>query len=169
MQNPRLVDDEICGIQPLWKDMSGISYFESYRGRKRFLPYFDLLSSHRVIEIGPGVHPVNEYYLCGEYIDAAPPYPNDGLSVLRRQPDASAVVVSFGVIDGTILAASFETMSPEKTRLLERYITELAEEIKRVMNPFAIVVGLDAERYLGKPHVYCSDGSPHGGVYIPNR
>lgn len=90
-------------------------------------------------------------------------YPKDGLSVLRKHADASAVVVSFGVLDGSILKSLWR--NPRLASVADRYVAELIEEIHRGMSPFAIIVGNHAEKYLGMADV------PHesvdlGGVYF---
>ncbi|MBI2137678.1 hypothetical protein HYU12_04120 [Candidatus Woesearchaeota archaeon] len=68
-----------------------------------FAPFFYQLQHHPVVEIGPGEHPITEFFPCKEYTSAENYYPGDGLSVLRKMPDKSAVVFSFGVIDDGVL------------------------------------------------------------------
>lgn len=143
----------------IWADMSNVSYLETIKNSSRLRPYFLRLQDHKVIEIGPGNKPVNTLYSCKDYI-GAPGYPNDGLSVLRKVPTGSAVVVSFGVIDDSILGGN---LPRQKGELAKRYIEELVQEINRVANPFSIVVGLDAEKYMGAPDISVAG---RGGVYF---
>jgi len=133
-------------------------------------PYWEQLCNHRVIEIGPGASPINRDWKCKEYIGVQP-FPcnvkgigddyvlKDGLSFLREQEDSSAIIVSFGVLDESVLNPL--SIGGE---LGERYINEFAGEIKRVSHPFAIVIGFDASKYLGIPNIF-EVPARMGGIY----
>ncbi len=157
-----LTEDEIFNVQFLWRQMSHVSYFETIRSMRRLVPYFDQLQNHDVVEIGPGLNPVTNYFQCKDYRSAEAHYPDDGLSVLKKMGDKSAIVVSFGVIDDAVLVS---TSTSFRKQLCARYIDELVQEIKRVMNPFSIVLGRHATKYMGEPHMDITIPS-FGGVYL---
>ncbi len=129
---------------------------------RRVAPYFAQLRDHFVVEIGPGTNPITNHFQCKDYISAEASYPEDGLSVLRKMSDKSAIVVSFGVIDDTILLSERNAITSQLTR---RYIDELVREIRRVMNPFAIIFGANAQKYMGEPDLDIISPSS-GGVYL---
>lgn len=141
----------------------------------RLSSYFSQLKDYDVIEIGPGKRPLNKIFRCKSYRGVQSWYPedeklgyiiDDGLSFLRKQPESSSVVVSFGVWDEDILGVSNEC----RKGLATRYIKELSEEAMRVMRPFAIIYGISAGKYLGEPHIpikgILDDEPPWGGIYL---
>jgi len=148
------------------------NYVEGIRRKEKLKPFLDLLADHAVVEIGPGGHPLNNFYQCGSYTGVQPHpcfVPNiggekyvlsDGLSYLRALSDNSAVVVSFGVLDEDVLNYGFSN-----SHLSERYMQELAREIRRVAYPFAIVVGNNANKYMGVPDEVPAEIT-QGGVYV---
>ncbi len=140
--------------------MPETSYLELVHDSKELAPYFAELNKHRVIEIGPGRNPITNHFRCGDYSYAESDWPRDGLSVLRKRGDRSAIVVSFGVIDDCVL---LDTLTPAREQLTSRYIHELVQEITRVTNPFAIIFGLDAQKYMGEPDLNLVG---RGGVYL---
>ena len=159
MITQRLTGEEIFQAQFCWASMEDASYLKSVLDYPTLLPYFLDLRNHRTIEIGSGDNPINNHYPCREYVSAEGFYPKDGLSVLKKEGDESAAVVAFGVIDDCIL----KSFSRKREGLAHRYIEELVEEIKRVMSPFAIIIGLDAQKYMGIADVSMDT---LGGVYI---
>ncbi|MBI2145297.1 hypothetical protein HYU18_03150 [Candidatus Woesearchaeota archaeon] len=161
MASQKLTDAEIGSVLSLIFPMSEASCLGLFLEERALQPWFKLLKSSRVIEIGPGLNPIASYFPCGEYVAAEAHTGIDGLTVLRRQPERSAVVVSFNVIDDFVLGAGYELYGEA---LNSRYACELAEEIKRVMNPFAIILGADATKYLGRPDIPALN---FGGVYLP--
>lgn len=92
------------------------------------------------------------------------------MSVLKQQQDASAVIVSFGVLDDEILGIITEgvmRLFGRGSDVCSRYAKELAHEIKRVMNPFGLIVGTSAAKYMGEPDVPAIRSDPrYGGVYF---
>ncbi|MEK6886366.1 MAG: hypothetical protein AABW88_00890 [Nanoarchaeota archaeon] len=163
MTNP-LTENEILTAKRNWNHFSDVSYLSTAMECRELLPFFNDLRNHKVIEIGPGNNPVNKHFPCGEYSAAHGHHPQDELSVLRKEKDSSAVVVSFGVMDDNILSGEREVN--------KNYIEELVGEIRRVMNPFSIIFGSEAEKYLGKANVPampdCLESSPwpkYGGIY----
>ncbi len=140
--------------------MSDVSYLGIVHDYKKLAPYFAKLRNHPVVEIGPGDNPITNYFPCKDYIYAEGHYPRDGLSVLRKRSDKSAIVVSFGVIDDTVL---LDTLTQAREQLTARYINELVQEIKRVMSPFSIIFGRSATKYMGEPDL---DLIGKGGVYL---
>ncbi|MEK6886264.1 MAG: hypothetical protein AABW88_00345 [Nanoarchaeota archaeon] len=154
-----LTREEIQTAEREWYHFDYVPYSSVAMERKELLPFFNELKEHEVLEIGPGNNPINKHFPCKKYSAALGYYPHDGLSLLRKKPSASAVVVSFGVIDDSILG---------KKEINKRYIDELVKEIRRVMNPFSIIFGTDAEKYLGKPDVLAIELRPDvGEVYHP--
>ncbi len=143
--------------------MSHVSYLEPIHGMRRLAPYFAQLQNHAVVEIGPGLNPVTNYFQCKDYRSAEASYPDDGLSVLKKMGDKSAIVVSFGVIDDKILRREQNSITKQLT---SRYIEELVQEIQRVMHPFAVIFGADARKYMGEPYMDIITPSS-GGVYFP--
>ncbi|MBS3103172.1 hypothetical protein J4458_07050 [Candidatus Woesearchaeota archaeon] len=103
MDIPRLTEEELKAVQDCWINKDEVSFLEVALQSPNLRPHFLALNSHRVIEIGPGKNPVTDHYSCREYFAANDRYPSDGLTVLKKENDASAVVVSFGVIDDDIL------------------------------------------------------------------
>ena len=164
----KLTDKEIWEVQFLWFPMSHTPQITHFVQRMErldpFTPFFSQLKNHPVVEIGPGEHPITEFFQCKEYTAAEGYYPNDGLSVLRKMPDKSAVVFSFGVIDDDVLGASSSYTPPKQKQICTRYINELVDEIRRVAYPFAFIHGADTQKYMGQPDVthYPKDG----GVYL---
>lgn len=146
-------------------------------------PFLEYVRDHHVIEIGPGGHPLNKFVKCGSYIGVQPfeyHVPGigaenyvieDGLTYLRNLPDNSAVVVSFGVMDEDVLNYT-PTSEASRKGLPSRYMKELAQEIRRVSTPFAIVVGSSVSHYMGEPDYAKSDWAGReggfGGVYMCN-
>lgn len=49
--------------------------------------------------------------------------------------------------------------------LTRRYIDELIGHMQRVMHPFALILGSEAEKYLSKPAVEYFDQM--GGIFLP--
>ncbi len=167
MEKTPLSDEEIRQVSRYWND-NPLSYLRGALTSRKFLPTFSLLKDHRVLEIGPGANPVNTYFPCGDYESASGIYPDDGLSLLRKQADASAVVVSFGVIDDTIL--KFRQYLAPRPELLDQYVEEVVTQIRRVMNPFSIIYSLDARHYMGDPDTpTIGEGEAwikYGGLYL---
>ena len=162
MNNLKLMDEEIQAVQYCWLQID-VPYLDVVLEDDNLQPYFSFLKDHRVVEIGPGKNPIIKHYDCKEYIAALGYYPHDGLSVLKKEDDASAVVVSFGVIDDSVLKNL-----PSQKSLSSKYIEELVEEIWRVMNPFGIIFGRDAQKYMGEPNIPVIDYYPiAGGIYFP--
>ena len=160
-----LTQKQIFAVQFLWHQMSDTSYFETVVRMTRLVPYFAQLKHHPVVEIGPGKNPVTNHFPCKEYRSAEARYREDGLSVLKTMDDRSAIVVSFGVIDDDVLLSTRNAITESLTT---RYIDELVQEIQRVMNPFAIIFGQDAGKYMGTPAMpIISDES--GGLYFPKE
>jgi len=158
----KLTKNEISEVSLEWMHMSDTSYLESFFNSRYLIPYFEELKNHEVIEIGPGDNPINKHFPCKEYSEAHGYPPHDGLSVLREKKDASVVVVSFGVIDDCILMPKHRN-----SELLLKYVEELVNEIKRVTNPFSIIVGNSAQKYMGNPDIpTSSDWLKSGGVYL---
>jgi hypothetical protein len=157
-----LTDEEIRNISYLWRSMSNVSYFETIHKSRRLAPYFAQLQHHPVLDIGPGENPVTNHFPCKEYRSAENYFPQDGLSVLKKMGDKSAIVVSFGVIDDSILLT---TRNATLEQLTTRYIDELVQQIRRVMNPFAIIFGQKAQKYMGEPDMDITSPSS-GGVYF---
>ena len=138
------------------------SYLKSALDCNNLHHYFDALKEHDVIELGPGNNPVKKHFACKSYATSHGYYPRDGLSILRKVENSSVVVVSFGVMDDTIL---LPFQGNKQLRL--NYIHELVEEIIRVTNPFSIIFGLDAEKYMGAPKIPAIDcEARYGGVYL---
>src|SRR3989338_2939441 len=126
MDIPRLTEEELKAVQDCWINKDEVSFLEVALQSPNLRPHFLALNSHRVIEIGPGKNPVTDHYSCREYFAANDRYPSDGLTVLKKENDASAVVVSFGII-----------------------------------------VGTEAQKYMGKPDIPMVRSDPRfGGVYI---
>ncbi len=155
-----LTEDELFNVQFLWNCMPGVGYLEIVHDSEKLAPYFAELKNHSVVEIGPGNNPITNYFPCKDYSYAEGHYPGDGLSVLRKMGDKSAIVVSFGMIDDCVL---LDTSSPARAQLTTRYINELVQEIRRVMNPFAIIFGLSAKHYMGESDL---DLVGWGGLYL---
>ncbi len=156
----KLTNQEIFELQFCWGYIEDASYLNMALKIETLYPFFLDLKNYKVLEIGPGCNPINKYYSCKEYITAYGNYPNDGLSILKKQDDKSLVIVSFGVIDDCIL-------SSHKNKLTKQYIEELVIEIKRVMNPFSIIIGLDSEKYIGNADINLSNELNNlGGVYL---
>lgn len=136
-------------------------------------PYFEKLREYDVIEIGPGGNPINLHYQCKNYTGVQPhecDVPEiggerfileDGLSYLRKQANSSAIIISFGVMDVDVLKYG-DIFGKNQNN--EKYMKELSEEIKRVSNPFAIVVAADATKYMGKAEINPTFDF-FGGVY----
>ena len=166
MDAPGLTENEILGVSHYWRGMSYVSYMELALLCDSLQPFFSAMNNHSVIEIGPGINPITSHYDCMEYVAAEGHYPSDGVSVLRKEDDASVVVVSFGVIDDAVLMG---TSNPNNAGgvLTARYINELVKEIRRVANPFCMIVGNDALKYMGEPDISTFDFDHGcGGVYI---
>jgi len=153
-----LSEEQIAEAAKNWLHSPHIRFLDNFLIRRGMAKYFDELKSHAVVEIGPGNNQVTEYVACKEYTAAKGSFPNDGLSVLRKMPDNSAVVVSFGVFDDS-------TLNPFEKGINLRYAEELAEEVKRVMMPFSIIIGSEAKKYLGKPDIFY-EWDRFGGVYF---
>lgn len=167
MTEDKLTEEELFEVQFLWKRMSSVSYLEIVLEDNKLSHYFSDLKNHRVVEIGPGNNSITKHYKCKEYIVADGHYPNDGLSILKKEKDNSAVVISFGVIDDDILK---DKLTRAREGLSTRYINELVKEIRRVMNPFGIIIGNNAEKYLGEPDVSAIlSCSKIGGVYLSHH
>ncbi|MFC1697392.1 hypothetical protein ACFL1H_03605 [Nanoarchaeota archaeon] len=170
----KLSENNILTIEKSGAWMPGNSTMWEGSAPSSLLSYFEQLINHKVIEIGPGGHPVNKFYPCKEY-EGVQPHEcyvpniggedyilNDGLSFLREQPDSSAVVISLGVLDTLVL-----NFNAEYQNLNYKYIEEFAEEIKRVMNPFAIISSADAGRFMGLPDIARFDDQKYvGGIYF---
>lgn len=172
-QRIKLNQIEIEALRTSW--MGGTtSLFSGFKGESEIYSYLNELRNHRVIEIGPGGNPVNLSFNCKEYMGVQPHkcfVPNiggenyiieDGLTFLRKKPSSSAVIVSFAVIDEDVLGYG-NAWSLNDNQI--QYIKELADEIKRVSSPYAIVLGSDAEKYLGKANLIDIDFTRMGGVY----
>lgn len=139
-----------------------LSDMESSEDRK-YEPYFERLKDYDVLEIGPWTNPVNDHFECGSYEAATRSLRKDGLTVLRDKPENSHVVLSFGVMDDNILSPHQWSKSENS----KKYIRELAEQIKRVSNPYAIIYGLHARKYLGEPDIPIPECNPKkGGVFL---
>jgi len=151
-----LTKEEIDRVRLKWHHMSHISVLGHVLDLEFLHPYFEALRNHDVFEIGPGYNPVTSHYPCRTYQAADVKHDNDGLSVLRTKSDSSLVVVSFGVFDDDVLGGRHDEMC-------ERYGQALGREIKRVMSPFAIIIGRDARKYIGKADVRFVG---LGGVYF---
>jgi len=154
----KLTGDNIQRLKKRWVLYDHLSVVESFRNRKELRHWFNELKNHKVIEIGPGYHPVNELYKCKEYCGVGwgdvSYIKNDGLSFLRIQPDSSAVIVSFGVLEDAVLRS-------------EGYANQLSEEIERVSSPFSIICAFDAMKYMGIPNIKAhSCASSWGGIYL---
>ena len=161
VQDRKITQRDLIALSSgIWRNMTDVSYFDVVKDMRRLRPFFLSLQDKRVVEIGPGNRPVNAHYRCNGYI-SAPGYPNDGLTVLSREPARSAVVVSFGVLDDSILGGNASRQGPRD--LAKQYIEELVLEIRRVANPFSIIIGLDAEKYVGAPDI---EAAGAGGVYF---
>lgn len=158
-----LTEDELFNVQFLWNRMPDVGYLEIVRDSEKLAPYFAKLKNHSVVEIGPGSNPITNYFPCKDYTFAEGHYPRDGLSVLRRMGDKSAIVVSFGVIDDYVL---LDSLTSFRKQLCARYIDELVQEIKRVMNPFAIIFGRHATKYMGEIGEPSLGLVGYGGVYL---
>lgn len=168
MNTRNLTNEEIFEVQFCWKHMEDTSYLETALESSNLEPYLSALKDHPIIEIGPGNNPVNEHYPCKEYAAAYGRYPNDGLSILRKEEDSSAIVVSFGVMDYCVLKG--KGFGLKNSDLSSRYIEELVGEIKRVINPFGIIIGLNAKEYMGVPDVLAfTHWDKVGGVYFPKH
>jgi len=156
----KLTNEDIFESQFYWMHIEDTSYLNTALTIERLHPFFSDLINYKVLEIGPGDNAINKYYNCKEYITAVANYPNDGLSILRKQDDKSLVVVSFGVIDDCILCSN-------KNKLMKQYLEEMVIEIKRVMNPFSIIIGLDAEKYMSVADIKAMDRwTKMGGIYF---
>jgi len=167
MSMNKLTEEELFGVQFLWRHMSNISYLEDAMDFTMLQPYFSALKDYRVVEIGPGDNPVTKHYNCKEYVAAEGYYPNDGLSVLKKEGDASGVVVSFGVIDNDVL---IDKSNGVRENLTVRYINELVGEIRRVINPFGIIIGGNVSKYMGEPDIPAIDSDTElGGVYFSSN
>ncbi len=166
-----LTRNEIRRAHSLWKEDNESSYLKIALKIKSLQPYFKALKNYRVIEIGPGGNPIINHYQCGEYIPANPGDPrieklSDGLSVLREEHNLGGIVVSFGVLDSSILAnVSYE----EGKNLALSYTSELVDEIQRVISPFGILVGLGTENLFGKPKISMPNFEGWGGVYFSKQ
>lgn len=175
--NPQLSSLEIESLRQHWMP-GNISYYSTTKSLQNIAEdYFNKLRNHRVIEIGPGGHPINLDWPCKEYIGVQPHkcyvpeiggenyILEDGLSFLRKQPDSSAIVVSFGVLDEDVLRYC-SLFNSQATMLSEKYIKEIASEIKRVSSPYAIIVANAARDYLGEPNLIKNPSFIiPGGVY----
>ena len=160
-----LTEEEILSVIGDCSDLSDTHFIDLIIESRNARTYLDALKDHRVLEIGPGIKPINSIFPCREYISATRKKGEDGLSLLKRMEDRSAVVVSFGVIDDTILKRKMYKHS----HLKERYLEELIVQIKRVGFPFSIHIGLKVREYLGEPSIpaYNSPGNL-GGIYLGN-
>ncbi len=103
----------------------------------------------RVIELGDNGNKLNKAFFlragAGAYESIDPKYNVDGLTHLMRQPDESAVVVSFGVLEEGVLYAGFID-EPEN---LVRYQKELGKQIYRATPRGAITFhGLEWDYHL---------------------
>jgi hypothetical protein len=158
----KLSDEVIMYLQFDWlKDKT--SYLDAALRCDNLLPYFQRLKEYDVLEIGPGDNPLCKHFECKSYESAEGYYPYDGLSMLRKQ-DHSVVVVSFGVIDSDILQTECES---RKKNLFEQYAVEMADEIRMVSSPFAMIFGNSAEKYFGAPDVVAVDNFQiYGGIYL---
>ena len=171
----KLSELEIAALAKNEAWMNGnITYF-GYANREEFKPFVEQLKDHKVIEIGPGGHPINKFYECGDYQGVQPfkcYVPDiggedyvieDGLTFLRKQADSSAIVVSIGAIDDDVLGGNNPFLLPI---LSQRYAKELTSEVMRVASPFAMLLSNDILRYAGKPDVSEQLFGNKGGVYL---
>jgi len=171
MTGENLTDEQIAGLKSEF--LNNISSFiTGCIESPNLMPYFEKLVEYRVIDIGPGEEPINDYFKCKEFAGVQPfesfseEYSgkyiiDDGLSHLRKQDDNSAVVVSFGVIDDCILNLGWGN------KLSDQYALELSENIARVSSPFAILIGSSVNKFFGKPDVEPRRGlgERYGGLY----
>lgn len=152
--------EEMIELRHGWNSFDNARIFFAIKDSPRLVPFFKKLSEHKVVEIGCGKDPVKETYPCGEYVEAER-FRLDGLTVLENEDPKSAVVVSFGVIDKSILRMGDH-------ELFDCYAERLFFEIKRVSYPFSILYGKDVERYFGKPDISVGERIKGGGVYYFN-
>ena len=142
-----------------------------------------MLKNHPVIELGYGRSPLYLMIECAAYTGVDPyPYMNnwtfpkppkakfvqeDALIFLRTQRPLSAIIVSFGLLDESILGPLNELDSDRKKRALQ-YQEELAENIRTVAHPFALLYGADTEKIMGKPDIpFIPSHTRLGGIYLP--
>ena len=155
---------EILYVLSHTNGMSDVSYFATATISEEIQQWMLMLKEHRVIKIGPGHNPVNRHYPCGQYIAAEASGGGDGLTVLRKEGDKSAVVVSFGVFDRAVIGG---IVPPRNVApLIDRYLHQLVEEVRRVSFPFAVLTGHDVPELFGAPTIQLPG---RGGVYLPDR
>ena len=130
------------------------------------------VKDRKIIELGnKGYRKIDRDYFgrcsnpAGKFLDLGaesyegcdPKYNTDGLTFLLRQPDESAIVTSFGVLeDGVLYLGSFGGYD-----LLSRYTAELARQIHRVTPKDAITFhGLGYTRDLENAGFVIEESAP---------
>jgi hypothetical protein len=182
----KLTEDEIGEL--VRNEFNNFSHVSGLRIFYDMLPHFRqneirqyvvMLKDHPVIELGYGKSPLHRLFECGEYIGVDPfsdPLVNakgtkiryvkeDALTFLRKCRPSSAIVVSFGLLDNAVLGLP-DKLNPRNKKLMQ-YREELAEMIRGVAHPFALLYGSDAEKIMGKPDIPLTPGQPIGGIYLP--
>jgi hypothetical protein len=130
-----------------WNCYSHVSYLESFllwiRCSERMWDIPEILKWRKILEIWAWTFPYNSVFECWEYIWIDPftwwwgwkILEIDWLNFLRWCESNFATIVSFWVIDNTIIVS-------------ERYLEEMCEEIRRVSDGYALLIWKDVLKYF---------------------